>query len=841
MSGDWWNQEPIGDWWLTKPADDWYLKAGADVDGPISGGEGGGGSSVDPDAAAFIARMSVAPSTEQASIYDSFVKSAKSIGVWDYITDCGFLCAHTDQASKLGVKDVINLTNVGAGPTHYPGWGVRGNGTSTALDTGYKFPSGQQNDASLGIYCAEEFSANDTGDIGNDNSLIACGLGTSSVSSYASRVNAASSSVVSQTDTMGFYCVSRGTVETCYKRGARSTTAITVSATPDATYNIRVCGVNRATPLWSSRMLSYWHIGTAIPDEIQLAYSDLVEITVSRLAASHTVVESPTPETRAMYRYFIAQTRRQNYLVGNFDNRYWPLDTSGRVMVEEFETITGEVAAVISHEWVDPLRDPTESAAQLARIKAQYAAGNLISLHNHPGNPVTGLGLHQAPDADTENVGNQYDRGGAPVVAILSGGSERQQFLDYVDRIIAFLNLCVTDSGQKIPIMLRWWHEIDQRGFWWSDTVAANTVQLWQDFVDRIKAAGVNHVLFDFARDFQVVNMSVDWWPGDEYVDIHSGSSYENDTATPTGQSTRTDEMADMLVSSRRKPRWFGELGYNPASETVMDLWDVKTAYVIRDTFPDLAGFLLWRAPWGPKVGNVNNQSLINAIDEPSAIVLSRLSNAYTLPSPSAISNWWFNDAIIDLDLENDRCRYNGVNYSSFAALVTAGFASEVGGIKRVSLGALLPAAYSIVARGVTSASATGGTGQYILTLDDGDDGTPLDEAVILTRQVISSQDRLAASMWHSSVSYPNDGSVATTGAVSNSTPALFAVRCKAGDFGGSFQKQTTTKTVTAQMPTLTQLVVGNREDGARPWGGTVSRIAILNTELSDAQLAAFW
>jgi hypothetical protein len=810
---------------------------------------------IDPDTLAFIARMDVAPTAEQTDAYNFFVVKAKEIGIWNYITDCGFLCGHDAQSSRLGVKDVINLTNVGAGPTHYQGYGFRGNGTNQALDTGYVFPSELRNNASLGVYSAEELPNGAAGDIGNTNSTIVVSL-VDGVQACFGRINSAIATAgFTQTNSMGFYAISRQNATNqvrVYKRGVAGPVS-GVSEAPDSTYTIWVCGRNRAAPVYSTQMLSYWHIGTGIPAWMQAAYSDLVELTVTRLAASHAVMPVLTPETRSMYRYFISLTRSDRYIVGGFDNRHWPLalpsapdpgiaDETTPQMLANFQSITGELPAILTVDWVDPLGRPTEAAEQLADIKAHYAAGGLISIQQHPGNPVTGT-FQQTPSRPG-NTGNQYDRTGDPVVACLAGGSKRTEFLAWVDRIIAFLNSCVTDGGQKIPIMAKWMHEIDLQFFWWSDAVPANTVQLWKDFVDRIKAAGVDNVIFDFQRDFKATP-SVTWWPGDEYADIQSGSSYDDETTTPVGQSRMSDELAACLTVSRRKPRWFAELGYRQG-QSVSDLWSTKTGFYVRDNYPDISGFNIWRPPWGPLDGDSNNASLVAMVADSSCITRSRVSDCYTPPSvstPSSPVDWWFADSIMDFDFQNSRFRYNGVSYSTFVDLVTAGFASELSGITRITLGSLLPSSYTILARGVTHTVTTvAGTAQYIATLDDGNDAVPLDEAVILTRQTILGQDRLGASVWSGGTTYPTDSSLmATSTAETGGNTVTYASRIALNDFATSFNGAAAITLSTVPMPVVTQLVVGNREDGLRPWGGTVHRIAILSTVLSNAQLTTIW
>lgn len=601
----------------------------------LAGGGGPPAPALDPDAEAFIARMSVAPSTEQQQIYSYFATQAKSIGVWDYIIDCGFLCAHDAQAAKLGFKDVINPTNVGTGPTHIPGWGTQGNGTNQALDTGFTF-AGLQNDASLGILSLSTVASGDVGcEIGNTSAfIITRRSGTGTANRAISRVNgSASGTTTGVVNAMGFYLANRiGSAagdDKLWKRGAVLTASTSTSTTPDAS-TIYIGGRNTTVDEFSTKLLSFWHIGTGIPEALIPDYDALVQDVCSWLAATYTVIDSPTVQTKSLYRTIIEQARTSSYILGalNTDNWY----VSSPDLWDDIQTITGTVPSMKLYEWFDPTATGgvAGSAAQIADIKAHYAAGGLITVLHHSGNPVTGS-FNRTFNGDDATSGNTYDLTGSPVVNCLTGGTERAEFEAYADRVIDFCNACVTDGGQKIPIILRFFHEIDGGWFWWSGGgTSAQTVQLWQDFVDRIKAAGVTNVLFDYNCTLTTTPTSA-YAPGTAYTDLVSGDYYDDavDTGTVNGIAEAGTQL-NALSSVAIKPRIMGEVGYLHAAQSVADIWSTKTGFYHRDVYVFSAGFSMWRSPWGPTVGMSNQADFAAMVADASCLTRDRLTDAYT-------------------------------------------------------------------------------------------------------------------------------------------------------------------------------------------------------------------
>lgn len=582
----------------------------------------------DADALAYIARMATVPTAEQADAYDYFVKQAKLIGVWPYITDCGFLCAQDAISARLGVKNAINLTLVGTAPTHVPGYGTKGNGSSQAFNTTYKFPAGQQNNAHLGAYSYSDIGS-DNAIIGNANAAIVPRRQLGSGSFH--RVNGSAAGAGTSLDGLGFFIANRtgalATEDKLYRRGVEIAASSSASVAPDTVYDIWVCGRNGSLLQYSERMVSFWSIGQAIPAGMLVAYSLLVEEVCARLATSYTVATVTTP-TKNLYRYMTKMSRQPSFVLAAFDNTWWNLGTTPN-LIADIATITGgKVPAMIGHEWADPLSigGAAASAAQITRIKNHYAAGGIVTVHMHPGNPVTGS-FEQLPTTPG-TAGNQYDMTGAPVVACLTGGAKRTEFLAFVDRLIAFFQACTDASGNPIPIIFRPFHEINGGFFWWTDPTPANTIQLWRDMVDRIKAAGVQNILYNWSANFAPTPNTA-YFPGLAYADFVSVDYYDN-VASPVGLSGAATCFGALDQTGLMRPAYLGEMGYQGAADNDAGLWTVKVGRYHREQMSRSSGFMLWRSTFGPSAGGATNAEFASMVADASCITRDRLSSVYS-------------------------------------------------------------------------------------------------------------------------------------------------------------------------------------------------------------------
>lgn len=196
-------------------------------------------------------------------------------------------------------------------------------------------------------------------------------------------------------------------------------------------------------------------------------------------------------------------------------------------------------------------------------------------------------------------------------------------------------------------------------------------------------------------------------------------------------------------------------------------------------------------------------------------------------------SSWRQADAVVDIDYVNDRVSVNGTDYASFADAVTAGAIVLSGGVYRVDLTGLLESGFSFAAKGTThSATVVGQNARYMAALDD----ATTSNLIYLTQFNDSGTAKLISAVIRSGTDQTS-GAIKTDAGAGTSTPVRIAGRYGANDVAVSFNGATVVRDDTVTMPTVTQLVVGNRHDGTRAWLGSIDRIVVVNDMLGNGIL----
>lgn len=266
---------------------------------------------------------------------------------------------------------------------------------------------------------------------------------------------------------------------------------------------------------------------------------------------------------------------------------------------------------------------------------------------------------------------------------------------------------------------------------------------------------------------------------------------------------------------------------------------------VIATATTDLPGSLTWsilgggdaRISINPSTGAVSTSSAIYTGD--TAVFTVQVTNGtLTIGFPFIATgtvvdtSWVLANAMIDVDYENDRAYLYGVGYASVAAARTAGVIVQTSSIDRIALTGLA-AVYTIAAKGTThSATVVGQTARYIMALDD----TTSSNLIYFAQY----DNAGAANLRHSIILAGADQAPPTlntaTGA-GTSAAVRYASRIQANSVAVSFGGAAVISDGNVTLPTVTQIVVGNRHDAARPWLGTVKRVALVNATTSNANL----
>ncbi|MBP5539156.1 MAG: beta-mannosidase [Bacteroidales bacterium] len=220
-------------------------------------------------------------------------------------------------------------------------------------------------------------------------------------------------------------------------------------------------------------------------------------------------------------------------------------EDDGSIRHSDIEILTGSHPAVcgwdISEIELDHPRniDGEEWNVIRRHIRAAYERGALNTLSWHCANPVTG--------------GNSWDNTPA-AHTLIPGGEHHGLFCLWLDKVAAFLQSLTTPSGKLIPLIFRPWHEHTGNGFWWGKGSATREeyVALYRFTFDYLRQEkGLTNLLSAYSPDAihfiwdpeeRHRDIYLEYWPGDEYVDIVGLDAYD-------APGRRFDEVVPSLTS----------------------------------------------------------------------------------------------------------------------------------------------------------------------------------------------------------------------------------------------------------------------------------------------------
>lgn len=109
--------------------------------------------------------------------------------------------------------------------------------------------------------------------------------------------------------------------------------------------------------------------------------------------------------------------------------------------------------------------------------------------------------------------------------AFTEGSSTYNSLIAGMDRAVPYLQQ-LNEAG--VPVLWRPFHEFDGMWFWWGKGGGENFVKLWQLMYERYTNVwGLNNLIWVLGYSNSGMDLE-NWYPGDEYVDIIGGDSYDD-------------------------------------------------------------------------------------------------------------------------------------------------------------------------------------------------------------------------------------------------------------------------------------------------------------------------
>lgn len=185
-----------------------------------------------------------------------------------------------------------------------------------------------------------------------------------------------------------------------------------------------------------------------------------------------------------------------------------------------------------------------------------YNMGGINTVSWHANNPLTGK--------------TAWDNTKGSVKTILPGGEKHQMFLNWLDLISEYLASVKGKDKKQVPVLWRPYHELTGSWFWWGKNNCSSEEfkQLWKMTYDYLtKTKGLNNLIWIYnTSDFNTKEEFLEFYPGDEYVDMISFDIYELDNPVHNTdfveRSQKQFAIMDEIAKEHHKIPALAETGY---------------------------------------------------------------------------------------------------------------------------------------------------------------------------------------------------------------------------------------------------------------------------------------
>jgi mannan endo-1,4-beta-mannosidase len=257
-----------------------------------------------------------------------------------------------------------------------------------------------------------------------------------------------------------------------------------------------------------------------------------------------------------------------------------------------------------------------------------YQMGGVITISWHMDNPVT--------------RGDSWDKTSA-VYSIIPGGENHDWYKGKLDLFADFLNdLKVGDV--LIPVIFRPYHEHTGDWFWWGrgNCTSQEFIALWQFTVQYLRdEKNIHQLLYAYSTDrFNSEADYLDFYPGDEYVDILAYDDYWS-VVNLDGRSELIRQLKTLveLANKKGKVAALSETGYETIPDE--DWWTtiLLPGLTADQTASEIAYVLVWRNArithhYAPFDGHPSAEDFKMFKEDPATIFIDQIPvDLYKLPN----------------------------------------------------------------------------------------------------------------------------------------------------------------------------------------------------------------
>lgn len=296
-----------------------------------------------------------------------------------------------------------------------------------------------------------------------------------------------------------------------------------------------------------------------------------------------------TAETQTLYKN-LKKLSKKGFLFGHQDDLAYGVKWKYENGRSDIKDVAGDYPAVYGWDIAGLENDKPNNidGVPFAKMK-QYitevnSRGGISTISWHFDNPATGK--------------DAWDHTPNSLKTILPGAENHKKFISWLDKAATFFLSLKDKNGKNIPILFRPFHELTGGWFWWGkgNCTPEEFKTAWKFTFDYLQKKGVHNLIYVYnTSSFGSESDFLANYPGDEYADILSFDTYQNNTDS-TGQKFISEvqnqfKILNEINTKKNKLMALAEAGY----EAVPDpKWWTGTLLKAVENY-EVSYVLLWR------------------------------------------------------------------------------------------------------------------------------------------------------------------------------------------------------------------------------------------------------
>lgn len=293
-----------------------------------------------------------------------------------------------------------------------------------------------------------------------------------------------------------------------------------------------------------------------------------------------------TTETKSLYKELNTLTQK-GFLFGHQDDLAYGVKWKYEDGRSDIKDVVGDYPAVYGWDIAGLENDSPNNIDGVPFTKMkQYiieanARGGISTISWHFDNPATGK--------------NAWDNAPNSLKTILPGAENHKKFTSWLDKAAVFFLSLKDKNGKNIPILFRPFHELTGEWFWWGkgNCTSEEFKTAWKFTFDYLQKKGVHNLIYVYnTGSFGNENDFLTNYPGDNYVDILSFDSYQNNTDV-NGEKFISEvqnqfKILNEISLKKHKPMALAEAGYEAVPDPkwwtgtlLKAIGDYKISYVL--------------------------------------------------------------------------------------------------------------------------------------------------------------------------------------------------------------------------------------------------------------------